>query len=428
MSGLLDGLPEEQRRLLREAPPGQDLAASPMLAKLSDRRAFGPGWLFERKLDGVRALTVREAGESRARLLSRSGQFMNRTYPELVEALEAQPCPDFTVDGEIVAFAHGRTDFARLQRRMQLTDPRQARASPVTVTYYLFDLLALDGTDLTRLPLRTRKSLLRRALRFEAPLRLTPHRNEGGQELLDRACAQGWEGLIAKRAGGRYVHGRSSDWLKMKCARSQELVIGGFTEPSGTRFGFGALLLGHYEGDRLRYAGKVGTGYDRATLRDVRARLDERPSERSPFADPVRERGAHWVRPELVAQVAFTEWTRDGMLRHPRFLGLRHDKEPREVVREVVREEPAGRRRRSLSAAPPACRDLTQNPHSFPPRRARAGTARNLNAGPIPRRPTRRRAGTHDGDRDRVRTARHGRPRRRSAGADLRGRAAAQSR
>ncbi|MBC3991295.1 ATP-dependent DNA ligase [Streptomyces sp. AC563] len=333
MSDLLAGLPAAQRELLSVAPPGRELAARPMLAQLSDLRTFGDGWVFERKLDGVRALAVRESGGA-ARLFSRSGQDLGGTYPELVEALTAQPCADFTVDGEVVALWRGRTDFARLQQRMGLTDPRRARATGVAVTYYLFDLLALDGFRTTRLPLRVRKSLLRRALTFGEPLRLNPHRNEGGQDLLDQACAWGWEGLIAKRAQGGYVPRRSPDWLKLKCSRGQEFVIGGFTEPSGSRTGFGALLLGYHAHGRLRYAGKVGTGYTEAVLRRLSARLGELASGTSPFTDAVRERRAHWVRPELVAEVAFTEWTRDGMLRHPRFLGLREDKDPRQVVRE----------------------------------------------------------------------------------------------
>ncbi|RCG23182.1 ATP-dependent DNA ligase [Streptomyces diacarni] len=337
MSGLLDTLPQEQRALLRKAPSGGRLAEQPMRAELSDRRDFSAGgWVFERKLDGVRALAVREDGGER--LLSRSGRRVNVTYPEIVEALAAQSRADFTVDGEIVAFAGGRTDFSRLQQRMQLSTERQARASGVAVTYYVFDLLRLDGTDLTRLPLRTRKSLLRAALDFRAPLRFTPHRNEGGQQLLEEACAKGWEGLIAKRADGRYQPRRSSDWLKLKCAGGQELVIGGFTEPAGSRVGFGALLLGYYADGALRYAGKVGTGYDRRTLLTLRRGLDQLRAPRSPFADPVRERGAHWVEPRLVAQIGFTEWTRDGMLRHPRFLGLRDDKRPEDVVRETPRE------------------------------------------------------------------------------------------
>ncbi|MFI9721834.1 non-homologous end-joining DNA ligase [Streptomyces sp. NPDC052396] len=307
----------------------------PMLAVLSDRRSFDTGWLFERKLDGVRVLAARRRGE--VRLRSRSGQPLNRTYPELVDALDAQLFADFTVDGEVVALHRGRTDFERLQRRMQLTSPVQARASGIVVTYYLFDLLRLDGQDTTVLPLRDRKSLLRGAVGFGPPLRFTPHRTGDAGQLLADACRRGWEGLIAKRAGSRYVHGRSPEWLKLKCGLGQEFVIGGFTEPAGSRTGFGALLLGYHQEGRLRYAGKVGTGFDTATLRSLRHRLDQLGAAASPFADPVRERGAHWVRPELVAQIGFTEWTRAGQLRHPRFLGLREDKPATEVVRERPR-------------------------------------------------------------------------------------------
>ncbi|MFI9808792.1 non-homologous end-joining DNA ligase [Streptomyces sp. NPDC052301] len=332
MSGLLDALPDGPRRLLRPAPPGAELAASPMLATLSDRRDFGTDWLFERKLDGVRLPAVREGG--RVRLLSRTGQRLDDSYPGIVEALAAQECADFTVDGEVVAFTEGRTDLARLQRRMGLTRRRDIEASGVAVTYYVFDLLRLEGTDTRALPLRVRKSLLRRALASGAPLRLTPHRNAGGAELLADACGRGWEGLIAKRADGPYRTRRSTDWLKLKCEQGQELVIGGFTEPAGSRVGLGALMPGHYEGDRLRYAGKVGTGFDRRTLLALRGRLDGLLRDSSPFTGVVREGRARWVEPRLVAQIAFTEWTRDGMLRHPRFLGLREDKQPRDVVRE----------------------------------------------------------------------------------------------
>ncbi|UPZ33254.1 non-homologous end-joining DNA ligase [Streptomyces sp. LRE541] len=332
MTDLLGSLPEDQARLLRDAVPGVELASRPMLATLSDRRDFPGDWVFERKLDGVRVLAVREGG--RVRLLSRTGNRLDDTYPEIVAALAAQSCTDFTVDGEIVAFLHGRTDFGRLQQRMGLTRRRDVEASAVDVTYCLFDLLRLEGADTTRLPLRARKSLLRRALTYRAPLRLTTHRNEGGAELLADACARGWEGLIAKRADSPYAPRRSPDWLKLKCSLEQEFVIGGYTEPGGSRAGFGALLLGHFEGEGLRYAGKVGTGFDRRTLLALRGALDELALPASPFTDRVREAGAHWAEPVLVAQIAFTEWTRDGMLRHPRFLGLRYDKPAREVVRE----------------------------------------------------------------------------------------------
>ncbi|MFE3602448.1 non-homologous end-joining DNA ligase [Streptomyces sp. NPDC059142] len=332
MSGLLRGLPEAQQRLLGVAPGAVESAVGPMLAVLSDRREFGAGWMFERKLDGMRVLGTRDG--DRVRLFSRTGRGVSGSFPEIAEALAGQPSDGFTVDGEIVAFAQGRTDFARLQRRMQLTDPRRARATGVDITYYVFDLIRLDGIDLTRLPLRTRKSLLRRALDFRAPVRFTPHRNEGGRQRLDEACARGWEGLIAKRADSRYLRRRSPDWLKLKCASGQELVIGGFTEPAGARAGFGALLVGHYDSGRLVYAGKVGTGFDRITLVRLRAGLDALEVAASPFASRVREPGAHWVEPVLVAEIGFTEWTRDGLLRHPRFLGLRQDKAAVDVVRE----------------------------------------------------------------------------------------------
>lgn len=186
------------------------------------------------------------------------------------------------------------------------------------------------------MPLRARKRVLQALADLTDPLRYSEHRDRDGEAYLDEACAQGWEGLIAKRADSAYQHGRSRDWLKFKCARGQEFVIGGFTDPAGSRVGFGALLVGHYQGDRLRYAGKVGTGFDDRTLRWLHRRLTELVQDSSPFADPVRERGAHWVRPELVAQVGFSEWTGDGKLRHPRFQGLREDK----AARDVVREEP----------------------------------------------------------------------------------------
>ncbi|GHJ42513.1 non-homologous end-joining DNA ligase [Streptomyces sp. TS71-3] len=339
---LLTRLPEDLRGRLRAAPSGVELAAQPMLATLSQRRELSADWLLERKLDGERVLAVREGG--RVRLFSRTGRRLNATYPELVEALEAQECEDFTADGEVVAFSHGRTDFSRLQQRMGLTRPAEVRASPVSVYYYLFDLLRLEGVETTQLPLRARKGLLRDALAFGRPLRWTAHRNADPEHgatadrLLEEACARDWEGLIAKRAAGRYQRRRSTDWLKLKCSRGQEFVIGGFTEPSGSRVGFGALLLGYYDHGRLRYAGKVGTGFDQRTLLRLSRTFGELRRTGSPFADPVRERGAHWVEPRLVAQIAFTEWTRDGMLRHPRYLGLRDDK----AAADVVRERPAG--------------------------------------------------------------------------------------
>jgi bifunctional non-homologous end joining protein LigD len=304
-----------------------------MKAKLTERRFSDPGWIFERKLDGIRAMAYRHGDE--ARLVSRTGQHLSPSYPELIEALEADSADDFVADGEIVAFEGGRTSFARLQGRMQLRDPARARRTGIAVFLYLFDLIYLDGHDLTRVPLRSRKALLRKSLAFKGPVRFTEHRNEHGEAFFREACARGWEGLIAKRAGSFYSRRRSDDWLKFKCAQEQELVIGGFTPPKGSRKRFGALLVGYYRGSELHYAGKVGTGFSDRTLEELGDKLRRLEVPEPPFAGGQLPRDARWVEPRLVGQFGFTEWTRDGRLRHPRFLGLRTDKRPHEVVREV---------------------------------------------------------------------------------------------
>ena len=298
----------------------------PMKAVLSDEPFSDPGWIFERKLDGIRCIATKDG--SGVSLMSRTAHRLNEQFPAIAEALEREPAEDFVLDGEVVAFRDGVTSFERLQQR------HRAR---VPVHYYVFDIPRLDGQDLRQLPLRERKARLRRALTFDGPIHFNPHRNgEHGEELFEEACRKGLEGVIAKRADSPYSGRRSRDWLKLKCHAEQELVIGGFTAPKGARTDFGALLLGYNENGVLRYAGKVGTGFDQATLRELGGRLRELEHERSPFAPfrPVPP-ATHWVRPELVGQVAFSEWTRDGRLRHPRYLGLREDKPARDVVREM---------------------------------------------------------------------------------------------
>ncbi|OJZ71701.1 ATP-dependent DNA ligase [Mycobacterium paraffinicum] len=306
---------------------------SPTLATLTDKRFSDPNWIFERKFDGMRCLAFRDG--DRVRLLSRNRQPLNGTYPELVDALAAQGTTRFVVDGEVVAFEGRRTSFARLQGRLGITDPAVARASPVRVFYYLFDLLHLDGKSTLDAPLLWRKRLLRNAIEFGDPLRYTPHRVEDGLAAYRAACERGDEGVIAKLADSRYDGGRSKNWLKFKCVRDQEFVVGGYTSPKGSRVELGALLLGYYDGRDLVYAGKVGTGFDEATLRRLHERLSAIARDTPPFTRGlVREAGAQWARPELVVQIGFTEWTRDGKLRHPRYLGIRTDKDAGEVVRE----------------------------------------------------------------------------------------------
>jgi bifunctional non-homologous end joining protein LigD len=326
-----DRLSEEDRGLLvaEDLPDWLD----PMLATLTHDPFSDPDWVFERKLDGERVLAYRS--EDGVRLRSRNGTELDDTYPELYDAVRASSDLACILDGEVVAFEGSRTSFSKLQSRLQLSDPEQARASEVEVFFYLFDVLHLDGSSTRDLPLRARKAVLREALAFDDPLRWVSHRNEDGEAWLEEACDKGWEGLIAKRAAAPYHHGRSRDWLKFKCVNRQEFVIGGFTEPEGERERFGALLVGYHEDGDLRYAGKVGTGYDQQTLDHLGDQLEQRERRTSPFDDGPDDAELHFVTPDLVAEVGFTEWTRDGRLRHPRYLGLRDDKDPSEVVRET---------------------------------------------------------------------------------------------
>jgi DNA ligase D-like protein (predicted ligase) len=298
-----------------------------MKAVLSREAFSDPQWLFERKLDGIRCLAIRTGDGDPVRMLSRNDLDLSGRYPEVRDALAAQPETPLAVDGEIVAFDRGRTSFARLAQRGH---------RKVAVFYYVFDLLWLDGFDVRALELRTRKRLLRDSLSTGGTLRLSTHRNGQGEEMFAHACRQGWEGVVGKRADSPYRETRSRDWLKFKCEAGQELVIGGFTAPRGSRTELGALLLGYYNEGQLRYAGKVGTGFDRETLEDLGQRLRALRREVSPFApqDVIREPGITWVAPQLVAEVAFTEWTGAGRLRHPRYLGLRDDKSAKQVVRE----------------------------------------------------------------------------------------------
>jgi len=324
----------------KSASPAKASAAAqpawfdPELATLTNDRFSDPAWLYERKFDGERCLAYR-AGDQ-LRLMTRNQKQVNSTYPELVAALESQGCEDFVVDGEVVAFEGAATSFSRLQQRLGVRSPSEELMAAVPVFFYLFDVLWSDGQDVRQQPIPQRKQVLRRRLSFTGPLRYVTHRRHDGEAYYASACAKGWEGLVVKRGDAPYRSGRSRDWLKFKCQNNQEFVIGGYTDPKGSRTGFGALLLGYYDHDgRLVYAGKVGTGFDEAALVGLGRTLAGLERGQPPFdrGTPPRS-GVHWVEPRLVGQVGFSEWTTAGQLRHPRFEGLRRDKSPASVVRE----------------------------------------------------------------------------------------------
>jgi ATP-dependent DNA ligase len=277
----------------------------PMAATLTQERFTGPEWLFERKLDGIRLLAFKNGGE--IRLLSRNR--LPQHLPAIAEAVAGLPSNDVILDGELTWRA----------------------AAP---GYHVFDVMRLDGRDVTSLPLEERQALLG-GLPLQPPFQRVIALDD--PQPWERACREGWEGVVAKRRDSKYEHRRSPHWLKMKCEASQELVVGGFTDPQGARVGLGALLVGYYDADDFVFAGKIGTGFDTRLLLELRNRLDQLEIAVSPFtrATGLPRLRAHWARPEIVVQVAFIEWTVNGKLRHPRLLGVRFDKAAREVVREV---------------------------------------------------------------------------------------------
>ena len=306
---------------------------TPTLATLVDAIPAGEGWLHEIKYDGYRMVCRIERGS--VRIFSRNGKDWTSALGAIGEAAGRLPVKSAWIDGEVTTVdANGRTSFQVLQNA--LADPTQG-----SLTYFAFDVPYLDGYDLRKVPLLERKRVLKTLVPESDPvLRLGVEYLGPGKEFLAQACSLGVEGAVSKRADSLYRDGvRTREWLKVKCAQRQEMVIGGFTDPQKSRRGFGALLLGVYEpGGKLRYAGKVGTGFDDRTLVSLRSTLDKLEQDEPPFVNPPRgyeAKGAHWVTPKLVGEVAFTEWTQDGTLRHPSFQGLRTDKKATDVVREV---------------------------------------------------------------------------------------------
>ena len=275
----------------------------PMAATLTQERALGSGWLYERKFDGIRLLAYKRG--THVELFSRNR--LRQHLPGVERAVQALPVKNVILDGEV--------------------------AWDGASAYHVFDILWLDGKSTTALPIEERRALLK-ALPFSAPMRRVELLKD--REPWERAKREGWEGVIAKRQGSPYEHRRSKLWLKLKVECSQELVVGGFTDPQGARVGLGALLVGYFDGDDLVFAGKIGTGFDTRLLLDLRKRLDALEIPKPPFTKAIglpRLR-AHWVRPTIVVQVSFIEWTVHGKLRHPRLIGVRFDKKARDVIRE----------------------------------------------------------------------------------------------
>ena len=298
---------------------------APMLATLVQRPFHAAGWVYEEKYDGIRALAVRRS--RRVRVYSRNQLDLTPEFPEIARALESLPGGDFTLDGEIVAFdARGVSRFQLLQRRGAgaATRPRFA----------LFDCLERDGVSLVSRPLSERRRALEALVPARRGLLLRARRLvRNGLSAYEIAQERGWEGIVAKDETSRYEPGRRSrSWLKVKARREAEFLIGGFTAPKGSRSHFGALLLGLLDGRRLRYVGKVGAGFTQQTLGELYAQMSRIETPSPAFEPTPRERGARWLRPQLVAQIAFAEWTADDKLRQPVFLGLRRDKKPSECT------------------------------------------------------------------------------------------------
>lgn len=319
-------------RAPRGASPGPMPEGVPFqLATLVDEAPEGPEWIHEVKYDGYRLRIELDGG--RGRVVTRNGADWTDRFAPLARAAEALPARSALIDGEAVVLdSEGRSDFGSLQEAL-------AAKHPGDIVLEAFDLLFLDGFDLRAEPLARRKELLRSLLEAGpagSPLMFTDHFTGDGPAFHASACKMLLEGSVSKRGDRPWVPGRSRDWLKIKCLARQEFVVGGWTDPAGSRADFGALLLGVYDAQgSLRYAGRVGTGFTESTLADLKARLDARATDTPPFSAPPRLKTAHWVRPELVAQVAFREWTRDGVVRQPSFQGLREDADPASVTRET---------------------------------------------------------------------------------------------
>ncbi|BDC35002.1 ATP-dependent DNA ligase [Candidatus Dependentiae bacterium Noda2021] len=311
----------------------------PMLATLTKTYFASDDWIFEHKFDGVRCVVIKKGTD--VKLFSRNENLLNVEYPEIVKALEKQKATNFVVDGEIIAVnKKGVSDFQMLQSRMNLKDHHRIteHTKLLPVSIHIFDVMYVDGYDVTHLPLLDRKKILKKLLSYNATIQCTEFKSGNGIAMYKRACKNKWEGLIAKKSDSIYELRRSKNWLKFKCAQGQELVIAGFSDSRGQRTDFGALLVGYYKDGALQYAGKVGTGFSQETLTMLGKKMRALEIKKCPFADydgPTT--GIHWIKPKLVAEFQFAQWTNAGKLRVGRYKGLREDKKAHEVIREVAK-------------------------------------------------------------------------------------------
>lgn len=329
MNNFLKSLSQTERNLiLKSSFPDW---YKPMLATLTQDRFSDPQWIYECKFDGERALTYYNKGE--LKIFSRNKRDLNQTYPDLVNAFQNIQQDNFILDGEIVAFEKKVTSFSALKQRLGVKEISLEAALKSPVYYYIFDILFLNNYDLRKLSLKSRKNVLKEAIPYKDPLRLTEWILKEGIGYYTKACKQNWEGIIAKNFESIYQDRRSTDWLKFKCHKSQELIIIGYTAPKGHRQGFGALLVGYYKKKKLCFAGKVGTGFDEKTLESLKNKMDKHITSTPPIDEHLHE-NVTWIHPTLVGEFDFTEWTKAGKLRHPRFKGLRDDKNAHDVVRE----------------------------------------------------------------------------------------------
>lgn len=310
----------------------------PMLATLVDGPFSDPDWIFETKWDGFRSVCFISRGQ--ARFVSRNQIEMTPQYPELAEVAKQIDAKEAILDGEIVALdEHGRPQFQLLQNKLRIRSGSYAKARTAQIAYFVFDLLYLDGYDLMPCPVVERKAMLEQVLRPASFIKYSDHVEGEGELFFHEVQKFDLEGLIAKRAGSKYVQKRTSDWLKVKTVKRSEVVVGGYTQPRGARSHFGSLVVGLYRDGKLHYVAHVGGGFNERTLTQIYKLLQPLKTAQSPFAvKPKTNEPVQWVKPKLVAEMKFSEWTADQRMRHPVFIGLREDKKPEDCTFEIERD------------------------------------------------------------------------------------------